>query len=147
VIVPTGNRSKGLGTGTTIFETFAAFGQNLPKSSFFQIQTGLELPTDTTKASNVFYWKGVVGTTLTPGGRAGRAWSPMVEFIADRDLVTGANTYWDIVPEVQITLNKRQHVRLNVGVRTPINKTEGRSTQLSFYLLWDFFDGGFREGW
>ena len=76
-----------------------------------------------------------------------RAHSPMAEFIADREFETGARTNWDVIPEIQITLNKRQHVRLNVGVRTPINNTSGRDTQLLFYVLWDFFDGGLREGW
>jgi hypothetical protein len=71
----------------------------------------------------------------------------MVELLAERDLVSGARTHWDIVPEVQITLNKRQHVRANIGFRAPLNNTAGRPTQLAFYLLWDFFDGGLREGW
>jgi hypothetical protein len=44
-------------------------------------------------------------------------------------------------------LNKRQHIRLNVGVRTPLNNRPDRPTQLGFYVLWDFFDGGLREGW
>lgn len=145
--IPTGNRSKGLGSGVTTFEMFAALGQNLPASSFFQIQTGFELPTDKTKAPQAYVFRVAAGKTLTPGGRTGRGWTPMVEFLADRELVTGAPTNWDIVPEVQITLNKRQHVRLNVGVRTPLNNTTGRSTQLAFYVLWDFFDGSFREGW
>ena len=48
---------------------------------------------------------------------------------------------------MQITLNKRQHVRVNIGVRTPINNTAGRNTQLLFYALWDWFDGGLRDGW
>jgi len=74
-------------------------------------------------------------------------WTPMVEFLADRDLISGAVTNWDIVPEVQVTLNKRQHVRLGFGVRTPLNNTAGRSTQIAIYALWDFFDGGLREGW
>ena len=71
----------------------------------------------------------------------------MAEFIADRDFETGTRTNWDIVPQMQVALNKRQHVRLNVGVRTPMNNTAGRDTQLMFYVLWDFFDGGLREGW
>lgn len=71
----------------------------------------------------------------------------MVEFLADRDLETGAVTNWDVLPEIQIALNKRQHVRFNVGVRTPVNNSTGRSTQLVFSALWDFFDGGLLEGW
>ena len=147
LIVPTGNKARGVGTGVTTFETFGSFGQTLTRTSFFQIQTGFELPTDTSKVSSVYYWKSAVGKTFTQNGRVGRAWTPMVEFIGERDMVAGAPMNWDIVPEVQFTLNKRQHVRLNVGVRTPMNNTVGRTTQLAMYVLWDFFDGGLREGW
>ena len=147
VSVPTGNKAKGFGSGTTTFETFVLLGQNLPRSTFFQIQTGFELPTDRTRASNAYVFKSAAGKVFTQNGGRGRAWTPMVEFIGDRDLETGARTNWDIVPEMQVTLNKRQHVRIGGGVRTPLNNTAGRSTQLSFYVLWDFFDGGLREGW
>jgi mono/diheme cytochrome c family protein len=146
-IMPTGNKSRGVGSGVTTFETFAAFGQTLTRSSFLQIQTGFELPTDTSKASSVYYWRNAIGKSFTQNGRVGRAWTPMVEILGERDLVAGATMNWDIAPEVQITLNKRQHVRLNVGVRTPMNNTAGRSTQLAMYVLWDFFDGGLLEGW
>jgi hypothetical protein len=71
----------------------------------------------------------------------------MVEFLAERELVAGHKTEWEIVPEVQFTLNKRQHVRANIGYRTPLNNRAGRPSFLAFYILWDFFDGGLREGW
>jgi len=51
------------------------------------------------------------------------------------------------VPEVQFSLSKRQHILANVGVRRPVNNTFGRTTQLVFYVLWDWFDGSLREGW
>jgi mono/diheme cytochrome c family protein len=147
VSVPTGNESKGFGSGITTFETFAALGQTLPLSSFFQIQTGFELPTNTDIVPNAYFFRAAIGKTFTPTGRAGRAWIPMVEFLSDRELENGAATDWDIVPEFQVTLSKRQHIRANFGVRTPLNNRNGRSTQLAFYVLWDFFDGGLREGW
>ena len=147
VAIPTGNKTKGLGSGITTFETFAALGQNLPRSMFLQVQTGFELPTDTEQIPNAYFFRAATGKILAPNGRAGRAWTPMVEFLADRELESGATTDWDIVPEVQVTLSKRQHVRFNVGVRTPMNNRPGRPTQLGFYLLWDFFDGGLLEGW
>ena len=147
VSTPTGNSDKGLGSGVTMFETFAAFGQMLPRSSFLQIQSGAELPTDTGKAPKAVYVRTALGKTFSQNGGFGRSWTPMAEIIADRDLGTGATTNWDVVPELQITLNRRQHVRVNIGVRTPINNTAGRSTQLLFYALWDWFDGGLRDGW
>jgi hypothetical protein len=74
-------------------------------------------------------------------------WTPIVEILADRELETGAKTDWDIVSEMQITLNKRQHVRASLGIQTPINNRAGRSTSAVFYLLWDWFDGGLKDGW
>jgi mono/diheme cytochrome c family protein len=147
VKAPTGNKSLGLGSGVTSFEVFGAFGQILPASNFVQIQSGFELPTDTTKAPNAFFWKTAMGRSFATQGGVGRQWTPMVEFLGDRDLVSGARMNWDIVPEMQVTLNQRQHVRLAMGIRTPMTNTAGRSTQLTFYLLWDTFDGAFWEGW
>jgi hypothetical protein len=136
-----------LGSGVTTFETFAAFGQLLPGLSFLQFQAGGEFPTDSEKIPNAFYWRTAVGKTLLQDRGFGRSWTPMTEFLMDREFETGAKTNWDIVPQIQITLNKRQHVRINIGFRTPINNTAGRASELLFYALWDFFDGGLREGW
>ena len=74
-------------------------------------------------------------------------WSPMVELVANRDLQTGAKTDWDVVPEMQVTLSKRQHVRANLGVSLPVTNTAGRSAQLLFYVLWDWQDGNLTQGW
>src|SRR5215471_2138354 len=147
VSLPTGNRLRDLGSGVTRFGTFAAFGQRLPGLSFLQIQTGADLPVNTEKAPQVVFFHAAVGKTLAQNHGFGRIWSPMLEFLLDRDLITGARTNWDLLPEVQISLNKRHHVRANFGVRTPVNNTLGRSTQLMFYVLWDWFDGGLLEGW
>jgi hypothetical protein len=145
--IPTGNEAKGLGNGTPLFETFAMFGKVLPRLSFFQAQSGVELPVDTDKAPRAVFARMAFGKTFAANQGFGRSWTPIVEILADREFATGARTNWDIVPEVQVTLNKRQHVRLNVGVRRPLNNTDGRSTQVVFYTLWDFFDGGLRDGW
>ena len=48
---------------------------------------------------------------------------------------------------MQFTLNTRQHVMANVGVRLPVNARSGRQTQLLVYVLWDWFDGGLLDGW
>jgi mono/diheme cytochrome c family protein len=147
VVAPTGNRVQGLGSGVTTFAAFAAFGQRLPAYSFVQVQTGAELPTNTKKASQAAFFRTAVGKTFAQNQGFGRIWSPMIEFLADRDLVSGARTNWDLLPQVQVSLNKRHHIRADFGVRTPANNTAGRPTQLMFYVLWDWFDGGFREGW
>ena len=71
----------------------------------------------------------------------------MVEFIGDRDVVKGEPMNWDIVPELQVPLNKRLHVLAGVGYRIPMNNKDGRSRQFMFYGLWDWMDGGLLQGW
>jgi mono/diheme cytochrome c family protein len=146
VILPTGSREHGLGKGTTVFEPFVAFGQVLPGDSFVQAQAGLELPADTTRAGREAFWRVVAGRSFT-SGRFGRTWSPMVELLAARELASGHAIEWDAVPQVQVTLSTRQHVRANVGARVPLTDRGPRRTQVLVYLLWDWFDGGLFEGW
>jgi hypothetical protein len=77
----------------------------------------------------------------------GRLWSPMFEVLANRDFATGATTNWDVLPQMQVTISRRQHVRADLGVRVPVNNTTGRPVQLMLYLLWDLGDGKLTEGW
>jgi hypothetical protein len=145
IILPTGDKNKGLGSGTTIFEPFVAFGQLLPSSSFLQFQGGLELPADRTRPDEAF-WRTVVGKSYLRGGY-GRSWSPMVELVGARELVASERTHWDLVPQIQVSLSKRQHVLLSAGVRIPLNDAHLRTTQIMLYVLWDWFDGGLFSGW
>jgi hypothetical protein len=51
------------------------------------------------------------------------------------------------VPQMQVTVSRRQHIRVNAGYRTPINNRANRTPQVMFYVLWDWADGKFWEGW
>ncbi len=144
---PTGSTTHGLGTGVTRFETFAAYGQLLPANTFVQVQTGGDLPTDTSKAPQTFFWRTAVGKTFNQSHGLGRAWSPMVEILSNRDLMTGASTNWDVLPQMQVTLSRRQHIRADAGVLIPVTNTAGRSMAVMFYLLWDWQDGTLTGGW
>jgi hypothetical protein len=146
VIFPTGDESDGFGKGFTVFEPFATFGQILPGDSFVQAQAGLELPSRTEHAENEGFWRVVVGKSLSRGAWS-RTWSPMIGVLGARELESGAKTSWDLVPQVQITLNRRQHIMANIGVRVPVTDADVRSTQVMFYVLWDWFDGGLFDGW
>ncbi|MDM7996248.1 MAG: cytochrome c [Acidobacteriota bacterium] len=147
MIFATGNADRDMGKGVNVFEAFAGYGQLLPKNSFLHFQSGIELPTDTDKANRAVFWRTVLGKTFAQGQGYGRHWSPMVELLADRELASGERVNWDIVPQFQVTLSRRQHIRANVGVRFPINDFGPRTTQVLFYLMWDTFDGGIRDGW
>ena len=146
VVLPTGNAEAGIGKGITIIEPTAIYNQGLWEDFFLQFQGGLELPLEREETEDEAFFRGVVGKTLTEG-KWGRAWSPMVEFIGTQGLGSDAdNLQVDIAPQVQVSLNQRQHVMLNVGLRVPVGEST-RPTQFMIYLLWEWFDGGFFEGW
>lgn len=147
VLAPTGNSKYGFGAGTTTFEPFASFGQLFPTNTFVQMQLGADLPHRTDIAPDSLFFRTAIGQTLAGKDRLGRQWSPMVEFLADHDFEDGAKTNWDIVPQFQVTLSRRQHVRFNMGIRTPVTNATGRQNQFVFYLLWDRADGRVTEGW
>ena len=146
VIFPTGNEDEDLGEGVTRFEPFVAFGQLLPRDSFVQVQTGVELSTDTARRPHEAFWRAAVGRSLF-APNFGRAWTPMLEILGAREVEDQAGVEWDVVPQLQVSLSRRQHILLNAGVQIPMTSRDTRPTRLLVYLLWDWFDGGFFEGW
>jgi hypothetical protein len=147
IVAPTGNADKGLGTRVTVFEAFAAFAKLLPANGFVQAQGGTEQPTDVETAPRAVFGRIAIGKSFREDRGRGRMWSPMVELLADREFETGAKASVDLLPQAQVTLSRRQHVRANFGVRMPVANTSDRSAQFVFYVLWDWFDGGFLQGW
>jgi len=147
VAFPTGNQDKGFGKGVVLLEPFLACGQELPWQSFVHVQAGAEIPAkETTGVENEGFVRTALGTTFIHQ-KFGRSFTPMIEAIAFRELSSGANTSLDLVPQLQITLSRRQHVMANVGGSFPTLNREGRATQVMFYVLWDWVDGGLFEAW
>jgi len=142
--LPTGNEALGFGSGHTTVEGFLAFGQALPGEGFIQAQAGLGVPTN--GATKEAFWRLVLGKTFTQRD-FGRAWSPMVELVATRNLADGEASIWDIVPQFQVTLSRRQHIRMAFGAQVPLGERESRHTQVVAYFLWDWFDGGLFSAW
>jgi hypothetical protein len=147
VLVPSGDSKRGFGAGTTTFEPFAAFDQLFKENTFVQFQAGADITVDSSKSPRSMFWYTTLGQALAPDHALGRLFSPMVELLATRDFQNGAKTDWDVLPEMQVTVSPRQHIRVNLGVRQPFTDTSGRSTQVVFYVLWDWADGKFWEGW
>lgn len=148
VVLPTGDASEGFGNDTVVFEPFLAAGFILPSDSFVHLQAGAELPADTDVADHETFYRAALGKTFATGPKGfGRAWSPMVELLATTELGDQTETRLDLLPQLQVTLNTRQHVMANIGVRIPVTSSGERDTRLMFYLLWDWFDGGLFDGW
>jgi hypothetical protein len=147
VLAPTGRADHGLGAGVTILGPFAAYGQLLPGNSFVQAQAGADLPVVTDQANPEIFWRAALGWTFIPR-RFGRMYSPIVEVLGSRELgPSDATVLWDLAPQIQVTLSRRKHIRLDVGARVPVNKTDGRPVQLATYLLWDWYEGSPLKGW
>jgi mono/diheme cytochrome c family protein len=146
-VLPTGDSMRGLGAGVTVFEAFAAYGQVLPSDAFLQLQGGTEQPSDTAIAPRAVFARAALGKSFRQEDGLGRMWSPMLELVADRDFEPDSRTNVDIMPEMQVTLSRRQHVRASAGVQVPVSNTSGRGVQILFYVLWDWFDGRLADGW
>ena len=146
VALPTGKESEGLGAGVMKFEPFVSAGQILGSASFVQTQAGMEIPRRRDLAEREAFWRGVVGTTFMQG-EFGRSWTPMLEFAAARELERGRKVEWDVLPQLQVSLSKRQHILVAGGVRIPVTQRDGRHLQMLTYLLWDWFDGGLFQYW
>lgn len=144
VILPTGNTDKGLGNGYTVFEPFAMWGQALPRDSYFQMHGGIEIPSDSA-ATKEAYLRSAIGTTFAQDRGFGRAWSPQVEVLWARPF--GQASEWDVVPQLQVSLSKLQHVLIAGGVRVPLTQRDERHPQVLLYFLWDWFDGGLFSFW
>ncbi len=147
VVLATGDRKRGLGAGEPSLGVFAMYDRLLGHQAFMQIQTGINIPRHTEFGPRSLYLRSAFGKSIAGDGNLGRLWSPMVEIIGNRDLTSGTKTDWDAVPEFQVTINRRQHIRAAVGYLMPINDTSGRPQQIIAYFLWDWFDGGLLEGW
>jgi hypothetical protein len=145
VTLPTGKEALGLGNGFTIYEPFAMFGQMLGANGFLQVHAGYEIPSDHTRGTNEGFVRTALGYSMAQDQGFGRVWSPMVEVLAAKP--KGAETEWDVVPQMQVSLSKLQHVLLSVGVRVPLNERQERKPQFLTYFLWDWFDGGLFQFW
>ena len=145
VTLPTGKEELGLGNGFTIVEPFAMWGQMIGPSAFVQTHVGYEIASDRTRGQNEGFARTAFGYTVAQDRGFGRAWTPMLEVLAAKP--ERGVTEWDLVPQMQVSMSKLQHVLFSVGVRVPMNEREERKPQMLAYFLWDWFDGGLFEFW
>jgi mono/diheme cytochrome c family protein len=146
VFFPTGDEHDEISDGIFAFEPAFAMGQIIPGIGFVQLQAGAELSTVPHRVPHGVFWRGAFGHTFRRGG-FGRAFSPMVEVLGAKELEDGTAVEWDVVPQFQLALSRRQHIRMGLGYLIPISDFSGRQMKVMAYLIWDWFDGGFAEGW
>jgi mono/diheme cytochrome c family protein len=145
VTLPTGKEEQGLGNGFTIYEPFAMFDQAIGGNAFVQLHGGYEFPSDRDKGDNEGYFRSAFGYTVAQDKGFGRAWTPMAEVLVAKP--EHGQAEWDVVPQMQVSLSKLQHILFSVGVRVPLNERDERKPELMTYFLWDWFDGGLFQFW
>jgi cytochrome c553 len=144
-LLPSGDSNRGFGAGTPTFEPFLAYDQLLGERNFLQFQLGGDVTFDTNKSPRTLFFRTAAGRSMAPDNGLGRLFTPMVEFVGTHTY--GADTDLDLVPQMQVTVSKRQHIRADVGVSAPVNNTSDRKPQVIFYVLWDWAEGAFWNGW
>jgi hypothetical protein len=83
---------------------------------------------------------------MAPDHGLGRLFTPMLELTGRHDYGS-PTTDINLIPEMQVTLSKRQHIRGAAGVSAPLTNSSDRKPQITFYVLWDWAEGVFWNGW
>lgn len=78
-----------------------------------------------------------------PTIEVGRVVIPAIEFLAD---YKDKKVIPFVVPQLYFSLTRRGHVALNLGFKQPLRKNDEKFSVVGF-LLWEFVDGWFFEGW
>jgi cytochrome c len=82
-----------------------------------------------------------------------RSLNPGLELVASFPIDRGTGTsrksfsQLSVIPQTQISLNKRGNILLNLGAEIPLNDTDRYDYRGYVYLLWDYADGGLLDGW
>ncbi|HSF14189.1 MAG TPA: cytochrome c [Vicinamibacteria bacterium] len=124
-------------THDILFEPSILVARLLPFDSFVQFQGGVEVPED------AVFWRAALGKTFV-SSEFGRTFTPMIEVVGTYE---EERTDWTLLPQMQVSLNTRQHILANVGYRVAVNDRELRTDAVVFYVLWEWFDGGLLDGW
>ncbi len=128
---------------------YLAFGKILSDSWTLQGSGRLKLDLEDSDGSSAEL-AGIVHWTHTAWPRSV---FPALELVADVPFERGAGAdrkeavQFVVTPQVRIGLNRRGHVALNVGAEFPLNDRDRFDWRAYAYLIWDFADGGFFEGW
>jgi hypothetical protein len=115
----------------------------------FQGTARSTLPLDKFSDGNVEV-SGVVHWSLSPWPRS---LHPGLELVAsfpiDRGTGTGRKSFsqLSLIPQTQISLNKRGNILLNLGAEVPLTDTDRYDYRGYMYLIWDFADGSLFSGW
>jgi mono/diheme cytochrome c family protein len=141
--LPTGSEDRGLGAGAVRFSPFLSFGKAWGGGrSILQGRVAARIPSDGGRADPEGAYALAFSRAL---GHPRVAWTPAVELVGAVNLDTGRHDH-AVWIETSKAINTLGHVVASAGVQVPI-RPAAAATRVEFYLLWDFGDGPFWEGW
>jgi mono/diheme cytochrome c family protein len=144
VALPTGNEGKSLGSGTTVFSPYLAFGKGIG-TGVLQGKLAMELPADTNRASRNYRY--AIAYSSPPIGFSRTGYVPSVELTGAYN-ARNRNHAQTAVVGVSKALNKLGHVIGSVGMGIPLRPSGApRPKEFRAYVLWDFGDGPIWTGW
>ncbi len=141
VRLPTGSESRGLGDGAWTFAPFLAHGKAWGRT-LLQSRVGVELPNDADRAPRLATYAVGLSRALGPSRSA---WTPAIEWLGEVETRSGRHRY-GVWIETSKPLTRLGHVIGAAGVQVPIRPASDPA-RLELYLLWDFGDGSFFQGW
>lgn len=138
LVLPTGDRHRGLGAGTVSFEPSLLGGKEW-RGIVLQGQIAGVAPVDERRADRAVQYRVALSY---PFSDLRRAWVPTVEVEVLQN-VTARQHHVFVTPEIYKGLTKRGHIALAVGAQIPVaGDADPFDVRVVGFLLWDYLDGG-----
>lgn len=138
LVLPTGDRVRGLGDGTVGLGPSLRFGKSLDPF-VFQGEIKAVLPMEVGRAARRLLYRGALQLPLSS---LKSGWVPGVEFEADTKIEGRARDVYSLAPMVYKGLSKRGHIAVAIGAKIPIAGAHTFDYQIGAFLLWEYLDGG-----
>lgn len=137
-VVPSGDRFKAHGSGTTIFEPFISAGAML-RDWYLQAQAKVELPANRLRADRAFAYNAYIGRDTSA---APKAWTIGVELNGEVAFpyLGVTNNLVALTPQVRKGLTGTGALAASAGVMLPINKRDAQGVRWVGYLLWEYLE-------
>jgi mono/diheme cytochrome c family protein len=138
LVLPTGDRDRGLGDGTVGFGPSLRAGKTLGP---FVLQSEIKavLPLDVNRAPRRLLYRAALQLPFSP---LKRAWVPGLEFEADTRVEGQTRDAYYLAPVLYKGLSQRGHVAMAIGAKIPVAGARAFDYQIGAFLLWEYMDGG-----
>lgn len=138
LVLPSGDRDRGLGDGTTTFEPALLTGHSLA-GVVLQTQFRAVVPIDVDRAPRHFLYRFALQYPLGP---LKNAVVPGLEAEFGQKIAGEFRDYGVLGPSLYLPLSKRGHVALGVGAQFPVTDHRPFDYRIAAFFLWEYLDGG-----